>query len=97
ILLSSASTRILLNGVPGPAICHRCGLRQGNPVSPQLFVLTVDTLGRLFHRAAELNVLQQLHPHRAIPIIFLYVDDIILFCHRLAGDTHVVREILQLF
>uniref|UniRef100_A0A453G6D3 Reverse transcriptase domain-containing protein n=1 Tax=Aegilops tauschii subsp. strangulata TaxID=200361 RepID=A0A453G6D3_AEGTS len=47
ILLSSASTRILLNGVPGPAICHRCGLRQGNPVSPQLFVLTVDTLGRL--------------------------------------------------
>lgn len=58
ILLSSASTRVLLNGAPRPAIWHRCGLRQGDPVSPELFVLAVDTLGRLFRRAAELKVLQ---------------------------------------
>uniref|UniRef100_A0A453NCD7 Reverse transcriptase domain-containing protein n=1 Tax=Aegilops tauschii subsp. strangulata TaxID=200361 RepID=A0A453NCD7_AEGTS len=97
IPLSSASTRILLNGVPGPAIWHHCGLLQGDPVSPQLFVLAVDTLGCDFHRAAALNVLQQLHPRRAIPIISVYADDVILFCHPSAGDTLAVREILQLF
>ena len=66
-------------------------------MSPQLFVLAVDTLGRLFRRAAELNILQQLHPRRAIPIISLYADDVILFCHPSPSDTMAVREILQLF
>ena len=41
ILLSSASTRVLMNGVPGPPIWHKGGLRQGDSLSPQLFVLMV--------------------------------------------------------
>lgn len=97
VLHSSANTRVLLNGVPGPPIWHRRGLRQGDPLSPQLFVLAVDTLGRLFRRAIELNVLQQLHPRRNIPVISLYADDVILFCHSSPEDTLAVKEILQLF
>jgi hypothetical protein len=34
ILLSTANTRILLNGEPGPPIWHRKGLRQGGPSRP---------------------------------------------------------------
>ena len=48
ILLSSASTKVLINGDPGPTIWHRCGLRQGDPVSPMLFVIVIDVLNRLF-------------------------------------------------
>uniref|UniRef100_A0A8I6WU71 Reverse transcriptase domain-containing protein n=1 Tax=Hordeum vulgare subsp. vulgare TaxID=112509 RepID=A0A8I6WU71_HORVV len=97
LLLSSASTKVLLNGNPGPAIWHRRGLRQGDPVSPQLFVLAVDTLGGLFHHAVELRVMQQLHPRRAIPTISLYADDVILLCHPSPNDIATVKEILQLF
>jgi hypothetical protein len=97
ILLSTASTKVLLNGAPGLAIWHRRGLRQGDPLSPQLFVLAVDTLGRLFRRAAELSILQRLHPRRAIPTISLYADDVVLFCHPTPDDIVAVREILQLF
>jgi hypothetical protein len=36
MLLASALSRILLNGVPGPKIWHGCGLRQGDALSSSL-------------------------------------------------------------
>lgn len=53
---------VLLNGVPGPPIWHKEGLRQGGSLFPQLFVLAVDTLGRLISRAHETGILRPLHP-----------------------------------
>ena len=97
ILLSSSSTRIMVNGEPGPPVWHRCGLRQGDPVSPQLFVLAVDILGRLIGRAHDAGILQRLHPRRDIPAISLYADDVMLFCHATQGDVEAVRAILAIF
>ena len=97
ILLSTASTRVLLNGEPGPPIWHRAGLRQGDPVAPQLFVLAVDTLGRLLRRAHSLDILQPLHPLRHIPAISLYADDVVIFSHPDTHDIRAIRRILDVF
>lgn len=97
ILLSSACSRVLINGEPGPPIWHRRGLRQGDPLSPQLFVQTVDTLGRLFRRAASLGILEHLHPRRPIPVISLYTNDVVLFCHPSPSDLAAIKAILELF
>jgi hypothetical protein len=56
-LLSSSSTQILLNGCPREVIYHRRGLRQGDPLSPMLFVLVMDVLNFMVQRASAIGVL----------------------------------------
>ena len=60
ILLGTASTRVLINGSPGSPIIHRCGFRQGDPLSPMFFVMVIDNLNTLFCRAVADGVLQRL-------------------------------------
>ena len=50
-LLKSASTQVLLNGEPGEIISHQRGLRQGDLLSPMLFILVMDVLNSLFIQA----------------------------------------------
>uniref|UniRef100_A0A453RW37 Reverse transcriptase domain-containing protein n=1 Tax=Aegilops tauschii subsp. strangulata TaxID=200361 RepID=A0A453RW37_AEGTS len=66
-------------------------------MSPQLFVLAVDTLGRLMRHALDAGILQQLHPRRPIPAISLYADDVMLFCHATPEDVAAIKGILTLF
>jgi mannosylglycoprotein endo-beta-mannosidase len=46
-LLTSATSRVILNGSPLESIQHGRGLRQGDPLSPLLFVLAIDPLHRI--------------------------------------------------
>ena len=59
-LLKTSSTRVLVNGEPGREIRHQRGLRQGDPLSPMLFILVMDVLNSLFAKAGELELLTPL-------------------------------------
>jgi hypothetical protein len=70
----------------------RHGLRQGGPLSPELFVLTVDIIGRLIRRDVDMRIMQQLQHRCNIPSISLYADDVILFCDPTADDVPAVKK-----
>jgi len=96
-LLSSSSTQVLLNGIPGEGILHRRGLRQGDPLSPMLFILVMDVLNQMFTRASEVGLLQPLSSRPIQHRISLYADDVAIFLQPNAADINLSLQLLDLF
>jgi hypothetical protein len=97
ILLASASSQIMLNGKPGQKNIHRRGLRQGDPLSPMLFILVMDVLCYLIKKAADDGLLEPLTENSVHNRISLYADDVVIFLHPVALDLVITMDILRIF
>jgi len=59
-ILGSGTSSVLLNGIPGKGFECKTGVRQGDPLSPLLFVLAADLLQSVVNKAWQMGILK--HP-----------------------------------
>lgn len=95
-LLGTSSSAVLLNGIPGQEIDHARGLRQGDPLSPMLFILAMEPLHKLFKKVEDLGLLSSLQRQRRFRCS-LYADDVGLFIKPIREEMLVLRGILSVF
>ena len=96
LILSSASTKVILNGSLGRRICHARGLCQGDPLSPLLFLLVMEGLNALLNLADVKGLLKMLH-HKVKERAFLNADDVVVFLSPIQQDLTSLKLILEIF
>lgn len=79
--ISSVSYSLLLNGHCVESFRPARGLRQGDPLSPYIFIIAMNTLSFAFHLAEFNGELEGIQFARRGPRIthLMYADDIVLF------------------
>lgn len=97
-IFSLGTLEVLLNGVSGKKIHCKRGVRQGDPLSPLLFVLAVDLLQAFINKASGLGLVRKPipQPDDDFPII-QYADETLLILEVEARQLFFLKGILQSF
>jgi hypothetical protein len=96
-LLHTASTKVLMNGALDARIRHGWGLRQGDPLSPMLFIIVMNALDDIFYKAHQWSLLQSVEvrgiTHRAL----MYADNVIIILSPVARELETASNIFKIF
>lgn len=94
--ISTVTYQFLVNGKPSRSFKHRRGIRQGDPISPYIFILCANILSGLLHNESSANLIHGLLVARNAPKIthIFFADDNIL-CPRanLKADGSILQTL----
>jgi hypothetical protein len=98
-IVTGGSVGIKINDEVGPYFQTRCGLRQGDPMSPILFNIVADMLALLINRAKADGQIRGVLPNLIDDglSILQYADDTIIFIDHVPEQAKNLKLLLCAF
>ena len=97
--MSTAEMSVIVNGSPTKPFRMERGLRQGDPLSPFLFVLVADILNRILNRVVSEGLIEgvKVGRHQINLSHLQFADDTLLFSVAKKEELINIRRILDCF
>eukprot|EP00253_Pinus_taeda_P018287 PITA_18287 len=96
--ITNVNFAVLVNGVASSFFNSQRGLKQGCPLSPLLFLLVVEGLSRLIHKARREEKVKGIEVAINLYIThLLFVDDILIFTNGNCSELKELKCIFDLF
>ena len=97
-MISSTRFHILWNGSPLPEVVPSQAIRQGDPLSPYLFILCLERLSIKLTEVVRNKSIHQLKFRNGVHLLHLFfADDIFLFTRDTARDCTNLNRLLLVF
>ena len=93
-ILNSSRSVVRVNGVPGPWIWCKCGLRQGDPISPYLFLRVAYTLQALIKRLS--STIRYPIDQASGAVTLQYADDTLIVLRDETNGVSKLKEVLDM-
>ncbi|GJR84160.1 RNA-directed DNA polymerase, eukaryota [Tanacetum coccineum] len=95
-ILYSSKASILVNGSPTKEFSCYCGLKQGDPLAPYIFILVMESLYLSFSRMVEEDLFKGIQLPRSISISHIFYADDAMFIgewsdNNLKGITNILN------
>ena len=97
--VTTVSYSMLINGEPKGSIVPTQGLRQGDPISPYLFLLCAEGLSAMLRKNENGGIPRGIAVCRRAPLVshLLFVDDCIVFCNASKEERLRLTKILEVY
>ena len=97
--ITSTSMNILWHGELTDDFSPSRGVRQGDPLSPYIFVLCIERLSHGIYHSIQQDHWKPIRLSRlGTPLIHLFfTDDLLLFAEATSGQAHFINSVLEDF
>ena len=97
--ITSVTYAIRINGSPTGCITPSRGIRQGDPLSPYLFLLCAEGLSSLIKAAVNSRNMEGIANYRGSPKLshLFFVDDSLIFCKASLKECAFLQRVLEIY
>ena len=97
--ITSVSYSFIINGKKKGLVAPSRGLRQGDPISPYLFLLCVDAFSLLLSRRADEKKIHGVQIYKRAPPIshLFFAEDSVLYVRANSTECHEVMKVISCY